>query len=332
MSTSLFTPLCELLECRYPILLAGMGGVARHRLASAVSEAGGFPALGMVREPCERIHAEVLALRETCAKPFAVNLIPRATAPSLLKAQVDTCLQLEVPFIELFWDVDTELIRHLKAEGVRVIHQVGNRRDAEAALKAGVDVLIAQGNEAGGHVRGTIGTLSLLAELLPISHVPVVAAGGIASGRTLAAALAMGAQGANLGTALLATAESNAHLMHKERVVQAGADDTIYTRKFHRNWHEAAPVRVLRNSVTRGERRERDDPLKPVVIGQQDGMPVHLYSTDSPLLDATGELEAMALYAGQSCGQISMILTARQRIEEIVEEAQRMLKTTTLGE
>ena len=321
---ALQTPLLSLLGCELPIMLAGMGGVARHELAAAVSRAGGFGVLGMVREPVELIRAEINALRELTDKRFAVNLIPAATDSVLLKSQVTTCLKLHVPAMVLFWDVDAALIRHLKEEGVQVIHQVGSQQDAEDALAAGVDVLIAQGHEAGGHVRGTTSTFALVSQLANQSPVPVVASGGIGNGRALAAALTLGAQGASLGTALLATDEANAHNYHKQRIVAAHADQTIYTTRFGRNWHEPAPVRVLHNDVLAGRYNDADP---DTIIGHQDGQPVYLFSTDSPLKDATGEYQDMALYCGQSCGQIHRQCSAGERIASIIAEANACLDT-----
>ncbi|WOD27036.1 nitronate monooxygenase [Alloalcanivorax xenomutans] len=326
---ALRTPLCDHLGCAFPILLAGMGGVARHRLAAAVCRAGGFGVLGMVREPVERISAEVDALRRLTDKPFAINLIPAATENAQLHQQVRTCLTLQVPFVVLFWDVDTALVRHLVSEGIRVIHQVGSTWDAELAIDAGAEIIIAQGWEAGGHVRGHIGTLSLLAELVPACPVPVVASGGIANGRSLVAALALGAQGASIGSAFLVTEEANAHPHHQQRLIQAGAGDTVHCRDFTRNWHEPAPVRVLRNRVTRGEYDDLRQANISEIIGEQDGQPVYLFSTDSPLADARGELDDMALYAGQSCGQLHQILTAEQRLNRIIEEAAETLTRLT---
>lgn len=322
---TLHTPLCDLLGCRWPILLAGMGGVARHRLAGAVARAGGFAVLGMVREPPERIRAEVDALRALGVERFAVNLIPAATDPALLEQQVKTCLRLKVPWMALFWEVDVPLIGRLKEAGVGVLHQIGGANDARAAVQAGADVLIAQGMEAGGHVRGEMSTFSLLGELVPWSPVPVVASGGIADGRGLAAALALGAQGVSLGSALLATHESNAHDHHKMRLVSARGEDTVHTRAFDRNWHQAAPVRVLHNRVTRGEYDDLKRRGISEIIGEQDGQPVYLFSTDSPLVGATGELDDMALYAGQACGLINRIDAASERMEWILRDARDAL-------
>lgn len=325
MHPSLQTPLLDLLGCRVPIMLAGMGGVSRHRLAAAVANAGGFGCMGMVREPVERLLAEIRAFRTLSAEPFAINLIPAATDPALLKAQVALCLAEQVPAMVLFWEVDTALVRHLKAAGVTVIHQVGSIAAAEAALAAGVDALIAQGVEAGGHVHGTASTLALLPEVVAISSVPVAAAGGIASGAALVAALALGAQGVSLGSAFLATHEANAHPHHQQRLVTARADETIYTCQFARNWHEPAPVRVLPNGVTRGAFAAEAARGEFPEIGRQDGQPVLLFSTDSPLADATGRIDHMALYAGQSCGQIDTICSAAERVEQIIDAAERVL-------
>lgn len=327
----LHTPLCDRLGCRYPILLAGMGGVSRHRLAAAVANGGGFAKLGMVREPVERIREEVAALRRATDRPFAVNLIPAATDADLLRSQVDACIELRVPFIELFWDVDAELIQHLKAEGIGVLHQVGSGKDAETAVKAGADVLIAQGVEAGGHVRGIRGVLNLVAELAARYTVPVVASGGIASGPGLIAAMAAGAQGVNLGTAFLATPEANAHGHHKQRLLEASSDDTVYTRRFSLNWHEPAPVRVLANSITRGDYRDFNPGDTPYRIGEQDGQPVYRFSTDSPLADATGEVDEMALYAGQGCGEVSAIVPAARRIDDIIQSALQAVNRLCTG-
>lgn len=323
LPSMLDTSLLHLLDCQLPVLLAGMGGVARHELAAAVSNAGGFGVLGMVREPVERIRYEVEAFRQCSNARFGVNLIPAATAARLLKEQVNTCLSLDVPVIVLFWAVNQALVKHLKAEGVTVIHQVGTRSEAELALRAGADALIVQGHEAGGHVRGMTGMLSLLSEVVQDSQVPVVASGGIASGRALLAALISGAQGVSLGTAFLATHEANAHLHHKQRIKKASADDTVYTTLFRRNWPEAAPVRVLPNATLAGK-YEGCHP--DTVIGHQDGQDVFIYSTDSPLSDAAGEVDDMALYCGQSCGQLSDICSAGERLSGIIDEAVALLE------
>lgn len=321
------TPLTQILGCEYPILAAGMGGVARHKLAAAVSNAGGFGCLGMVRETPEFIRQEVLAYRTLSKRTFAVNIIPAATDKKLLSAQIKTCIDLQVPAITLFWDVDAEVVRRLKGAGIQVLHQVGNRKDAEQALALNVDVLIAQGIEAGGHVRDTIAMSTLVPELVSLTKkTPIVACGGITSGDGLVAALALGAQGICCGTLFLATEESNAHEYHKQRILASQAEDTIHSFRFHHNWPMKAAVRVLKNSVT-STTPKTDKNL--TIIGEQDNQPIYLFSTDSPLVGATGDLEAMALYAGQGCGQIHRIETAATRVNHLMSQAERSLKQLT---
>jgi nitronate monooxygenase len=305
-----------------------MGGVARSGLVSAVSRAGGFGFLGMVREPPDLIRAEVARVRESTERDFGVNLIPAATDAALLDEQVETCIALKVPVIGLFWDLSAPLVRRLRDAGRIVVCQVGSVQEAEAAQSAGAHALIAQGWEAGGHVRGESALMPLLSGILQRSRIPVLAAGGIVNGRGLAAALSMGAQGAVIGTAFLATQESFAHAYHKQRIVEARPGETVHTDAFHINWPMGAHVRVLPNSVTRGQ---HGDPFSgsKTVIGEEEGRPIYLFSTDSPLRSMTGDFEAMALYAGQGAGEIDAIPTAGERLNAIVAEALSLLAPGT---
>ena len=183
------TPVCELLGCDVPIVLAGMGGVARSELAAAVSEAGGFGFMGMVREPPELITSEVAAVRARTGRAFGVNLIPAATRPELLAAELDACLAAEVPVVALFWDLAAEIVARLRAAGVRVVCQVGSAHEARAAEDAGAEIIIAQGVEAGGHVRGMMPLMDLLPQVLAAVRIPVLAAGGLVDGDDLAAVM-----------------------------------------------------------------------------------------------------------------------------------------------
>lgn len=319
----LHTPLCELLGCRLPLVLAGMGGVARSELVSAVTLAGGFGFLGMVREPPALIEREVRSVREQTPRRFGVNLIPAGTEPNLLQLQVQQCITLGVPVVGLFWDVRHDVIERFLDAGLTVVHQVGTVAQAIEAREAGVHALIVQGVEAGGHVYGRQPLERLLADVLAVVDIPVAAAGGIATGETVAKLLSHGAQAAVLGTAMLATKESFAHEYHKQRVVEAGLQDTVLTEDFHINWPPHAAVRVLRNSVTRGERGDTHTQTTRHAIGEEEGRPIYLFSTDSPLRSMTGDFEAMALYAGLGAAQITSIPTVAERLEEIMQNTQR---------
>lgn len=319
------TPLCSLLGCDVPILLAGMGGVARWELSAAVANAGGFPSLGMVRESPELITSEVNALRAATDRPFAVNLIPAATDAALLDAQITRCLDLGVTAFSFFWDVMPEVITRVKNQGALVLHQVGTADQARKAEAAGADVIIAQGIEAGGHVHGRMGSFALAEAILEWTKQPVVVSGGISTGRGLASALALGAQGVQCGTAFLATDESFAHPDHKQRVVEASGDDTVLTDVFVLNWPKGAAVRVIGNSVTDaldGRLLGHDpDKLPRDVIAWDDDQGRYRFSTDSPLRTTTGDLEAMPNYAGQGAGLIGDVVPAGMRVKQMMQQA-----------
>lgn len=191
----LHTPVCDLLGCDVPIVLAGMGGVARSGLVAAVARAGGYGILGMVRESPDFIASEIDAVRAATDRPFAVNLIPAATDAALLDAELGTCIDRAVPAMCFFWDVVPSAVTRAKAAGCLVLHQVGSLAAARVAEAAGADVLIVQGVEAGGHVHGTVAALVLVEQVVRATGLPVIASGGFATGASLIAALALGAQG-----------------------------------------------------------------------------------------------------------------------------------------
>lgn len=301
-----------------------MGGVARSDLVAAVSAAGGFGFLGMVRESANLILREAAAVRAKTTAPFGINLIPAATKPDLLRAELAACIEARPRCVSLFWDFDPDIVEALHSAGILVAWQVGTLEEALAAEAGGVDLIIAQGFEAGGHVRGETGLSALIPQVAGQVRAPVIAAGGIVDGAGLASALLLGAQGAMIGTGFLATTESFAHDYHKQRIVSARADETLHTTVFHRNWPPGAAVRVLPNSVTR---KQRGDPFGAPreVIGREGLRPIYLFSTDSPLRSMTGDFEAMALYAGQGAGRIDDIVPAGERLRAILAEAETLL-------
>lgn len=325
----LHTPVCDTLGCDVPILLAGMGGVARSELVAAVARAGGYGILGMVRETPDLIRQEIAAVRAMTDRPFAVNLIPAATDAALLDAELGTCLDLGVPAMCFFWDVVPSAVARAKAAGCLVLHQVGSLDAALAAEAAGADILIVQGVEAGGHVHGRASALVLVEQVVRAVGCPVIASGGFATGASLIAALGLGAQGIHCGTAFLATVESFAHDDHKTRVLAATAEDTVHTDIYALNWPPNTPVRVIRNSVIRslGPQMLGHHPehLPHEVIAYEEDRPLPRYSTDSPLRTTTGDLEAMALYAGHSASLIDTLPTAAERVASILQQAEAAL-------
>lgn len=310
----------DLLGCKLPIVLAGMGGVSRSDLVAAVTAAGAFGFLGMVREPVALIRQEVATLRQRGYENFGVNVIPAATSRALLDQQVETIIELRVKAVALFWDLDVSVVRRFRDAGITVVYQVGSVEEAVAAEGAGAQIIVAQGVEAGGHVRGSTLLCKLLPDVLKAVNVPVLAAGGLATGDDLVAARAFGADGVVLGTVLAAAEESFAHLYHKQRLVLGTACETVLTRAFHINWPDGAAVRVLENRVTRNMIGP-DLPKVRHVIGEEAGRPIYLFSTDSPLQSMTGDFESMALYAGTGIGCITSIRPAGEIIREIASSA-----------
>lgn len=314
----------RLLHCRVPLVLAGMGGVARADLVAATTAAGGFGFLGMVREPVALIEREVARVRALGHHWFGVNIIPAATDPQLLDHQIAACIDLKIPIVGLFWEIDPVVVARLRQAGIVVVYQVGAVDEAIAAERAGAQLIIAQGCEAGGHVRGTTLLRDLLPAVVGAVEVPVLAAGGMASGADLVTALALGAEGIVLGTALMATKESFAHDAHKQALIAAQTQDTVLTGIFHINWPKGAAVRVLKSAVTSGAYGPSDTP-KRTIIGDEDGRPIYLFSTDSPLRSMRGDFAAMALYAGTGIGQITAIVSAGERLDTIMDEATKLL-------
>lgn len=327
--TSLHTPLCDLLGCDVPILLAGMGGVSRWELAATVANSGGYGILGMVREDPSLIAAEVSAMQAATDRSFAVNLIPAATEPGLLDAQIACCLEMGVSAFSFFWDVMPDVVARVKQAGCLVLHQVGTLEAARMAEAAGADVIIAQGIEAGGHVHGRSPTFGLATQILAKTDLPVIVSGGITTGKGFADALAIGASGVQCGTAFLATDEAFAHPYHKSRIVEARGEDTVLTDVFVLNWPKGAAVRVIANSVTdrlNGVYLGHDPNTLPREVIAHDGDQARLrFSTDSPLRTTTGDLEAMALYAGCGAGTIHNIPPAATRLAELVAQARQAL-------
>ncbi|MDQ0323180.1 nitronate monooxygenase [Pararhizobium capsulatum DSM 1112] len=328
-SQPLHTRLTELLRCDYPIIQAGMGGPGRSELCAAVSAAGAFGCLGMVKEKPEMIRTEIAAVRARTERPFGVNLVPSVTDPILLDEELEACFAAKVKVMVFFWDVRPDIIDRARRAGCTVIYQIGNLADAIAAERAGVDAIICQGFEAGGHIRGKVTSMVLVPQVAAAVSVPVIGSGGFGSGASLVAALALGAEGIHCGTAFLATNESYAHEYHKQRIVDASSEDTVYSDVFAIGWPPQSPVRTIENSVTRlysdNLSGHGPDDFELDVIAQDGDEAVCRFSTYSPLQNMTGDLEALALYSGQLCGAINRVRPAGDVVREMVNDANHVL-------
>jgi NAD(P)H-dependent flavin oxidoreductase YrpB (nitropropane dioxygenase family) len=256
---------------------------------------------------------------------FGANIIPLFVEPDLMRATIEaSAAQSRV--VEFFYsDPDPELVAIVHDRGALACWQVGSLDEALAAEAARCDFIVAQGIEAGGHVRGRISLLALLGEVLEAVTIPVLAAGGIGSGRALAAVLAAGAEGARIGTRFIAAEESGAHPKHVDGLIAASAGDTVYTEAFHVGW-ENAPHRVLRSAVEAAEAFEGETVGEGVNIYTGQPYPIGRFQSTGTHKGTTGSIEAMSLWAGESVGGVKRVQPAGEIVRELVEEAGRLLR------
>ena len=314
-----------------PFIAAGMAFVAMPPLVAAVSNAGGMGTLGASLVPPDALRSLIQAVRSMTQRPFGVNFITQFAT----EAHIDVCLEEQVPVVSFFWNDPPEaLISRLHHGGAKAWMQVGSVSEAQEAVRGGVDAVIVQGSEAGGHNRSTATTFALVPAVVDaIAPVPVIAAGGIADGRGVVAALALGADAVWVGTRLVASQEANAHEEYKQRIVAAGAIDTVRTTIFGPEWPHQ-PVRVIRNRVVNewaGREEEvlySADPTQVIgqtVLGGQQ-VPLPRFSALLPTPETTGDFEEMCLIAGESAGLVKDIKPAGQIVQEMMEEARQVIE------
>ncbi len=316
----LHTYLTTTWHLRYPIIGAPMAFVGRGRLARAVSDAGGLGMFGIgSSESAEFLAREAAIARGTDQGRFGIGLHAWAVEkrPDLLDAAIAAH-----PFlISLSFGSPAPYVERIHQQGILLVTQVNSRAEAERAAQDGVDLIVAQGAEAGGHVSGQVGALPLLQAVLDAVavRVPVLAAGGIASPRGVAAALAAGAAGVWIGTALLASPECENSADARERIVRARETDTILTRAFDvaqgLAWPPQYPGRALRNAFT----DEWHDHL--------DALP-HDAGARQRLTEAIAakNYDLAHIYAGQAVGLVSQQQSAGDIIRHLGEGAERLLR------
>jgi enoyl-[acyl-carrier protein] reductase II len=314
----LSTRLTEALQIEHPVMLAGMGGVSYHRLATAVSEAGGFGCLGASTMAEDQMRDEIAAVRAATAKPFGVDLL--TALPAGLEDKVRDIVAGGATAFVAGLGVPRDVVELCHANGLVVVNMCGKVRHAVAAVEAGCDIVVAQGTEAGGHT-GRIATMALVPQVVDAvgERVPVVAAGGIVDGRGLAAALALGADGVWVGTRFIATPEARSVVGYKDILLRSHEDDTVVTRAY-----TGKTCRVIANSYTQtyesGERTAERFPAQ-VLQSMQDGVN-HLggdETTDG--VDPTREF----FPAGQGVGAIERLVPAAELVHRFVDEAEAVL-------
>ena len=290
----------ELLGVEYPIIQAPMGWIARAQLASAVSNAGGLGIIETSSGELDAIRVEIKKMRELTTKPFGVNIAQAFVRdPGIVKFVIDQ----GVKFVTTSAGDPTKYCRELKAAGLTVFHVVPTLKAALKAVEAGVDGLVVEGGEGGGF-KNPQPVMSMV--LLPLVRekvsVPIVAAGGVTCGRTMAAAFAMGAEGVQMGTRMVSAKESPVHENWKRAIIDAAETDTVFLNQFSK-----PALRALRTEKT--TRLEKDP--GPNIMAEF-GHAKDLYFG--------GDMEASIALSGQVAGRIDKVRPVKEIIDEMVAD------------
>jgi enoyl-[acyl-carrier protein] reductase II len=294
-----------ILDIEYPILQGGMIWVSDAGLAAAVSEAGGLGVIGAGGMPPETVQEEVARARELTAKPFGVNV---PILSPFAEGIFETAARMGVPVLTTSAGNPLTYTTRAREAGMKVVHVVSNVRMARKAQEAGVDIIVAEGYEAGGHNGfDEITTMVLVPQVVDAVDVPVVAAGGIADARGMVAAFALGAEGVQLGTRFLASRESPAHPRYKELILSSGDCSTVITGRAF------GPVRVLKNKLAEMILQAEREGWAPEKIQEMIG------SGRSVKACLEGDLDEGSFMSGQISGMISELKSAAEIIAELVE-------------
>ena len=307
--------ICQLLDIRYPIFLGGMAHVSRGPLVAAVSDAGGLGIIGSAGMSAEELAEQISLVRGQTDQPFGVNLM--LMDPSI-DEQVAVVVRERVSVVTTGAGNPAKHLDQLRSADIKVFPVVPVTALARRMERAGVDGIIAEGTESGGHV-GEVTTMVLVPQVVDAVSVPVVAAGGIADGRGLAAALALGAEGVQLGTVLLASAEAPVHDNFKQAILNANDRSTLVTGR-----DIGAPVRAIANKMT-----------KEFARYEKEGRPVeefeHLAVGGLCRAVYEGDVDTGSLMAGQISGLIGEIKPVQTIIEDMVRTAAGLLQEGVLG-
>ena len=324
------TAFCDLLGIELPISQAAIGGAAVPALAAAVSNAGGLGTVTLTGYDGESARQTIHQTRKLTSKPFCTNFV--LPYEGQFEEALEVALSEKVPVINLFWGDPAPYVDRVHAAESKLLVQLGSVEEASHAAECGVDIIVAQGNNAGGHVKGEVGTLPLVANITDaVSSTPVLAAGGISDGRGLAAVLALGAAGAYIGTRFLASEEASVAPEYLELLLNAEVSDTVYTTLFDYGW-PGAPHRALRNSTYRTW-IEAGQPPKDKLPGQDEilathssGYHVKRYESYTATAELEGNIEALSLWAGQGVGLVNQVQPAADIVKEIADEARQTIE------
>ena len=304
------TRVTELLGIEYPIIQGGMAWVAEQHLAAAVSNAGGLGLIGGANAPGEVVRDMIRKCRELTDKPFGVNVMLMSPyAPDVAKVVVEEGVKI----VTTGAGDPAKYMNEWKAAGIKVIPVVASVAHAKLMQKAGADAVVAEGTESGGHI-GEATTMTLVPQVVDAVDIPVIAAGGIADGRGMAAAMMLGAEGVQIGTRFVASTEAQVDEAYKNRIVKAKDIDSEVTGRSHGH-----PVRCLRNQMTREYVR---------LEAEGKTMEELEYLTLGSLRKAVqeGDITNGTVMAGQIASVIHDIKSCREVVEEMEAECVKLMR------
>lgn len=324
------TSVTRLLGIDEPIIQAPIGGLSVPALAGAVSNAGGLGVMAITWMSVDEIRAAIDEIRAITNRPFGVNLIIERSDEAQDEL-VEVALDAGAPIISFFWGDPAPFMARVHAAGAKATLTVGAAEEARRAVDAGIDVIVAQGWEAGGHVWGQVSTLALVPAVRDaVPDTPVIAAGGITDGRGLAAVRALGAGAAWMGTRFVASEEAPTHPRWKELLIGARETDTYYSSLFDVGWPDA-PHRTLRNQTIDDWLAAGSPPTgrRPgegeVLATRPDGSQVVRYSSVSARASLVGRIDDLSLWCGQGVALVKEVLPAAEIVRRTVAEAEAIL-------
>ncbi|MDO4720265.1 MAG: enoyl-[acyl-carrier-protein] reductase FabK [Peptostreptococcaceae bacterium] len=303
------TAVSKLLGIEYPILQGAMAWISDHQLVSAVSEAGGLGILAGGNAPGDWVREQIRRIKEKTDKPFGVNIMLLSPYADEL---ADIVLEEKVPVVVTGAGNPGKYMEKWKKAGVIVLPVVPSIALAKRMERLGADALIAEGSEAGGHI-GELGTMTLVPQIVDAVHIPVIAAGGIADGRGVVAAFALGASAVQIGTRFLVAEECSVHEAYKKKVIDAKEIDTQVTGRT-----TGHPVRILRNKLARQFKEAEKSGAAPEEIEKMG---------EGTLYRAAklGDVEYGSVMAGQAAGLVKKEQPCREIILELIEEANQIM-------
>lgn len=303
------TRLCEILNIKYPIIQGGMAWIATAELAAAVSEAGGMGMIGAGNAPAKVVEEEIVKAKELTNKPFGVNIM---LLSPFTEEVVEIVCKHKVHVVTTGAGNPAKFIKKLKTAGTRIIPVVPSVALAKRMESLGVDAVIAEGTEAGGHI-GELTTMALVPQIADVVNIPVIAAGGIADGRGLLAALSLGAEAVQMGTRFVCAEECIAHQNYKDMIVKAKDRDAVVTARI-----TGHPVRILRNKLVREFSKLEREGATAEEIEQLGQGKLRMAVID-------GDIENGSVMAGQVAAMVTKVQPCKEIIEEIILSAKNQL-------